>query len=162
MQRIFLKSSQQKNMHKDKLITKTEDAIYLILSVLAVLFIGIEVVDLCFIFYSEIRHFSFSDSKPLGLSGVPIFFNIIITLEILETFKNHHSDILGKVKLILLIAITAIVRKLITMDIKYSEYHLLFGISGLILSLCVGYYFLAKKDRTISNNLNSPHENTDQ
>ena len=69
--------------------------------------------------------------------------------EILETFKNHHSDILGKVKLILLIAITAIVRKLITLDIKYSEYHLVFGISVLILSLCVGYYFLNKKDKSI-------------
>ena len=147
-------------MHKDKLITKTEDVIYLILSVLAVLFIGIEVVDLCFVFYSEIRHFSFSDSKPLGLSGVPIFFNIIITLEILETFKNHHSDILGKVKLIVLIAITAIVRKIIIMDIKYTEYHLLFGIAGLILALCLGYYFLAKKDTSFSNKLNSPNEHT--
>jgi uncharacterized membrane protein (DUF373 family) len=96
----------------------------------------------------------------LGLSGVPIFFNIIITLEILETFKNHHSDILAKVKLIVLIAITAIVRKIITLDIKYSEYHLLFGISGLILSLCVGYYFLAKKDTSFSNKLNSPNEHT--
>jgi uncharacterized membrane protein (DUF373 family) len=148
-------------MNKDKLITKTEDIIYLILSVLAILFIGIEVIDLAFVFYREIRNFSFNDLKPLGLSGVPIFFNIIITLEILETFKNHHSDILGKVKLILLIAITAIVRKLITLDIKYSEYHLLFGISVLILSLCIGYYFLAKKDSSSSNKLNSPNEHTD-
>ena len=150
------------NAKKDKLIAKTEDAIYLVLSFLAVLFIGIEVVDLCFVFYNEMRHFSFSDSKPMGLSGVPIFFNIIITLEILETFKNHHNDILGKVKLIVLIAITAIVRKIITLDIKYSEYHLLFGISALILSLCVGYYFLAKQDKTLTTNLNAPHENTNQ
>jgi uncharacterized membrane protein (DUF373 family) len=136
-------------MNKDKLITKTEDVIYLILSTLSILFIAIEVVDLAFVFYREIRDFSFNDSKPLGLSGVPIFFNIIITLEILETFKNHHNDILGKVKLILLIAITAIVRKLITLDIKYSEYHLLFGISILILSLCIGYYFLNRKEKSI-------------
>jgi uncharacterized membrane protein (DUF373 family) len=137
------------HLNKDTLITKTEDVIYLILSILAILFIIIEVVDLAFVFYREIRGFSFNDVKPLGLSGVPIFFNIIITLEILETFKNHHSDILGKVKLILLIAITAIVRKLITLDIKHSEYHLLFGISILILSLCVGYYFLNKKDKSL-------------
>jgi uncharacterized membrane protein (DUF373 family) len=137
------------HLNKDTLITKTEDVIYLILSILAILFIIIEVVDLEVVFYREIRGFSFNDVKPLGLSGVPIFFNIIITLEILETFKNHHSDILGKVKLILLIAITAIVRKLITLDIKHSEYHLLFGISILILSLCVGYYFLNKKDKSL-------------
>jgi hypothetical protein len=145
---------------KDKLIAKTEDYIYLILSVFAILFIAIEVVDLCFVFFTEISQFSFSDAKPLGLSGVPIFFNIIITLELLETFKNHHSDILAKVKLILLIALTAIVRKLISMDLKYAEFNFLFGIAGLILSLCVGYYFLAKKDTSSSNKLNSPNEHT--
>ena len=48
-------------MNKDKLITKTEDIIYLILSVLAILFIVIEVIDLAFVFYREIRDFSFND-----------------------------------------------------------------------------------------------------
>ena len=133
-------------MKKDKIISKTEDLVYLILSILAILFIIIETIDLIYIFYIEVIRFSFSSERPLSLTGVPIFFNILITLEILETFKNHHNTILSKVKIILLIAITAIVRKVITLDIKHSEYLILSGIAILIMSFCVGYYFLSKKE----------------
>lgn len=133
-------------MKKDKIILKTEDLVYFILSILAILFIVFETVDLIYIFYKEVSRFSFDSEKALGLTGVPIFFNILITLEILETFKNHHNTILSKVKIILLIAITAIVRKVITLDIKHSEYLMLIGIAILILSFCVGYYFLSKKE----------------
>ena len=133
-------------MKKDKIISKTEDLVYLTLSILAILFIIIETVDLMYIFYKEVSRFSFASERPLGLSGVPIFFNIIITLEILETFKNHHNTILSRVKIILLIAITAIVRKVITIDIKHTDYFLIIGIGIVILSICVGYYFLSKKE----------------
>jgi uncharacterized membrane protein (DUF373 family) len=99
---------------------------------------------LIYIFYKELSRFSFEEERPLGLSGVPIFFNILITLEILETFKNNHNTILSKVKIILLIAITAVVRKVITIDIKHSEYMMLISIAVLLLSFCIGYYFLSK------------------
>ena len=133
-------------MKKDKIISRTEDLVYLFLSILAILFIVFETIDLIYIFYIEVIGFSFASERPLGLTGVPIFFNILITLEILETFKNHHNTILSKVKIILLIAITAIVRKVITLDIKHSEYLFLIGIAVLILSFCIGYYFLSKKE----------------
>ncbi len=133
-------------MKKDLLITRTEDIVYLTLSILAILFILVETLDLIYIFYQELKRFSFSEERPLGLSGVPIFFNIIITLEILETFKHHHRTILSRVKIILLIAITAIVRKLITLDVKHTESLLLIGIGIIILSISMGYYFLSKKN----------------
>jgi uncharacterized membrane protein (DUF373 family) len=133
-------------MKKDRIIVKTEDLVYLILSILAILFILFETVDLIYIFYKEISRFSFASERPLGLTGVPIFFNILITLEILETFKNHHNTILSKVKIILLIAITAIVRKIITLDIKHSDHLMLIGIAILICSLGLGYYLLSKKE----------------
>ena len=133
-------------MKKDKISLKTEDLVYLVLSVLAILFIVFETADLIYIFYKEVIRFSFASERPLGLAGVPIFFNILITLEILETFKNHHNTILSKVKIILLIAITAIVRKIITLDIKHSDYVMLIGIAFLIITLCLGYYLLSKKE----------------
>lgn len=133
-------------MKKDRIISKTEDLVYLVLSLLAILFIIIEVSDLIYLFYVELTRFSFESEKPISLIGVPIFFNILITLEILETFKNHHDTILSKVKIVLLIAVTAIVRKIITLDIKHSDYFILLGISVLVLSLCVGYYFLSRKE----------------
>lgn len=133
-------------MKKDKIISQTEDLVYVILSILSILFIIIETIDLIYIFYIEVIRFSFESERPLSLAGVPIFFNILITLEILETFKNHHNTILSKVKIILLIAITAIVRKVITLDIKHSEYLMLGGIAILIISFCLGYYLLSKKE----------------
>jgi hypothetical protein len=91
------------DVNKDKIILKTEDLVYLVLSILAILFIVFETIDLIYIFYKEVSRFSFGNERPIGLAGVPIFFNILITLEILETFKNHHNTILSKVKIILLI-----------------------------------------------------------
>lgn len=132
-------------MIKDKIITKTEDLVYLVLSILALLFIIVEVIDLIYIFYKELGVFVFSNNKSIALTGVPIFFNILITLEILETFKNHHQSVLSKVKIIVLVAITAVVRKIITMDIKHIDYLLLLSISVLIISLSLGYFCLSKK-----------------
>jgi uncharacterized membrane protein (DUF373 family) len=132
-------------MIKDKLLNKTEDVLYLVLSILASLFIIFEIIDLVYIFYSEVSQFSFIDKKSIALTGVPIFFNILITLEVLETFKEHHKNILSRIKIIVLVALTAIVRKIITMDIKHTEYLLIMSLSTLVISLCLGYYFLSKK-----------------
>ena len=101
-----------------------------------------------YIFYSEVSQFSFIDKKSIALTGVPIFFNILITLEILETFKEHHKNILSRIKIIFLVALTAIVRKIITMDLKDTEYLLIMSISALVISLCLGYYLLSKKQNT--------------
>jgi uncharacterized membrane protein (DUF373 family) len=133
-------------MSKDNIILKTEKLVYLVLTILAILFILFEIVDLIYIFYKEVSRFSFQSDRLLGLTGVPIFFNILITLEIVETFKSHQTTMLSRVKIVLLIAITAIVRKIITLDIKHSEYLMLIGIAVLILSFCIGYYFLSRKE----------------
>ncbi|WP_375239142.1 phosphate-starvation-inducible PsiE family protein [Aurantibacter sp.] len=132
-------------MTKDKILDKTEDIVYLVLSILAILFILFEIIDLVYTFYSEVSEFSFNDKKSIALTGVPIFFNILITLEILETFKEHHKNILSRIKIIILVALTAIVRKIITLDIKHTEDLLVISISTLVISLCLGYYFLSKK-----------------
>jgi uncharacterized membrane protein (DUF373 family) len=82
------------------------------------------------------------ENKSIALTGVPLFFNIIIALEIMETFKGNNENILRKVKLILLIALTAISRKVITMDVKHVGFETEIGISILILTICIGYFIL--------------------
>jgi uncharacterized membrane protein (DUF373 family) len=134
-------------MIKDRILNKTEDIVYLVLSVLAILFIVFEIFDLLYVFYAEVSRFSFTENKSISLIGVPIFFNILITLEILETFKKHHDSLLSRIKIIVLVALTAIVRKIITMDIKHTDYLILLSISALVISLCVGYYFLSIKSK---------------
>lgn len=128
----------------DKIIHQVEKVLYAILAILIIAFVVYEILDLIYLFYCEVSQASFLENKSIALTGVPLFFNIIIALEILETFKGDNENILRKVKIIVLIALTAISRKIITMDLKHSDYHLLLGISILILALCTGYYLLTK------------------
>ncbi|MFY8068254.1 MAG: phosphate-starvation-inducible PsiE family protein [Flavobacterium sp.] len=125
----------------DKIIHSTEKTIYYILSFLLLLFVAYEVFDLVTLFYEEVTKASI-ENKSIALTGVPLFFNIIIALEIMETFKSNNENILRKVKLILLIALTAIARKVITMDVKHIGFETELGISILILAICIGYLIL--------------------
>ena len=129
----------------DKTIHFLEKAIYYTLSILILLFVVYEIFDLIHLFYTEVCDASILDGKSIALSGVPLFFNIIIALEIMETFKGHNENILRKVKLILLIALTAIARKIIVMDVKHAEFEIELGISILVLSICIGYFILNSK-----------------
>ncbi len=110
--------------------------------ILILLFVFYEIFDLIHLFYTEVCDSSILDRKSIALSGVPLFFNIIIALEILETFKGDSDNVLRKVKLILLIALTAIARKIIVMDVKHAEFEIELGISILVLSICIGYFIL--------------------
>jgi len=132
---------------KDKILHKSETIIYFTLTIAALFYIVFQIVDLIFQFISAVGIYSFGQSETVEehifSSVVIVFFNILISLEILETFKENES-VLHKAKIILLIAITAMTRKIITMDLKKIDYLTDFGVAALILSLAVGYYFLSK------------------
>ncbi len=72
----------------------------------------------------------------------------------METFKGNNENILQKVKLILLIALTAIARKAITMDVKHAGFEIELEISILILAICIGYLIL--NNPRLQKNKNKP------
>jgi uncharacterized membrane protein (DUF373 family) len=72
----------------------------------------------------------------------------------METFKGNNENILRKVKLILLIALTAIARKVITVDVKHVGFETELGISILILAICIGYLIL--NNPRLQKNKNNP------
>ena len=84
----------------DKIIHQTEKILYAILALLIIVFVVYEILDLIYLFYCEVSQASFLENKSIALTGVPLFFNIIIALEILETFKGDNENILRKVKII--------------------------------------------------------------
>jgi len=130
---------------KEQIIGKSESVVYFMLAIASLLYIAVEVFYLFYIFFSELRGINFTQGKSFALTAVPVFFNILISLEILETFKHHENNLLRKIKIIVIVAITAICRKIIIMDIKHTDYLLIFGISALVISLCLGYYFLSRQ-----------------
>jgi hypothetical protein len=65
--------------------------------------------------FDEVSSNKFAEGKSFALNTVPVLFNILISLEI---FK-HDKNLLKKIKII---ALTAICRKIIIMDIKHLDY----------------------------------------
>ena len=133
---------------KDKIVFKSEGVIYFILTLIILAYIVFQIVDLVLQFGHAINDYNFGNpqvvDQKIFSTVVIVFFNILISLEILETFKKHENNVLHKAKIILLIAITAMTRKIITIDLKHFDYLMDIGIAALILSLTIGYYFISK------------------
>lgn len=80
----------------------------------------------------------------LGIFG--FFLLILIGIELLETIKIYVKDHLIRVEVVLLVAIIAVARKVITLDLKDITDFKLVGIAALIVALTGGLYFLKRCD----------------
>jgi len=70
---------------------------------------------------------------------------VLIGVELLETFRNFKQDKTFNVLIALLVALIAISRKVIIMEIEGDPNDLeLIGLSALIIALSVGYYLINK------------------
>ncbi len=72
------------------------------------------------------------------------FLMILIGLELIETMKIYLSEESVHVEIIFLVAIIAITRKVIILDVKSLAPLTLLGIAAVILALAFGYYALKK------------------
>jgi uncharacterized membrane protein (DUF373 family) len=68
------------------------------------------------------------------------FFMILIGLELLETIKTYLSEDQIHVEIVFLVAMIAIARKVIILDLKSLSPPALLGIAAIILALAGGYY----------------------
>ena len=72
------------------------------------------------------------------------FLMILIGLELIETMKVYLVDESVHVEIIFLVAIIAITRKVIVLDVDKLSPLTLVGIASIILALSVGYFILKK------------------
>jgi len=72
------------------------------------------------------------------------FMMILIGLELIETIKIYLVDESIHVEIICLVAIVAVTRKVIILDLYKLPPVSLLGIAAIILALTIGYYFLKK------------------
>jgi len=122
--------------------------IILALIVMMMLAVFLSTIDLLFILITEIL------KPPKYMLGVEnlleifgFFMMILIGLELLESIRAYLSDESLHVEVVFLVAMIAIARKVIILELKDLEPLVLIGIASIILALSLGYYFVKKTIR---------------
>ncbi len=77
-----------------------------------------------------------------------LFMLVIIGIELLETImKTYLSENVNHVEVVIAVAMIAIFRKVIILDVKDLSGLSLIGIASIILALTVGYYLIKKRNK---------------
>jgi uncharacterized membrane protein (DUF373 family) len=74
-----------------------------------------------------------------GIGGVLI---VLLGLELMETLKTYFSEHHIRVEVILVVAIIAVGRHIIKLDLEHVSASLLFGLSALMIALAAGYFLV--------------------
>lgn len=131
------------------LVKKFEISIFYILSGIVVLYILVEIIELIYQFGKALLIKEDSTdmlllTKEQTSQVLPVFFNILIAVELIDTFNIYIKEHNIKVQSILLIGLIAIGRKLIVLDVGHSDGLNNIGIASIIVALSLGYYLVKK------------------
>lgn len=132
-------------------IKKFEKIVFTFLVFVLVSYIIVEIVELVYQFGASIISGSNTDGRLLISNALlkevlPVFFNILIAIELIDTFSVYVQRHSIKVLNILLIGLIAIGRKLIAYDFGDTDGVTSLGLAALIISLAGGYYLIKKND----------------
>jgi uncharacterized membrane protein (DUF373 family) len=78
------------------------------------------------------------------LEVLGFFMMVLIGLELLETIKNYLTQHALHVEVVLLVAMIAVARKVIILDMKEIGANLMIGIAMLLFSLAASYFLIKK------------------
>lgn len=81
-----------------------------------------------------------------------LFMLVLIGIELLDTIaKTYMAESTNHAQIVMAVAIIAIARKVIILDVKDLSGLALVGIAAIILALSIGYYLIKKKDATVKD-----------
>ena len=84
-----------------------------------------------------------------------LFMLVLIGIELLDTIaKTYMNESADHAQIVMAVAIIAIARKVIILDVKDLSGLTLLGIAAIILALTIGYYLIKKKGERLKD---SPH-----
>lgn len=119
-----------------------------VLMIMMALILFLATIDLGWTIFNDIaqsRSLILSVDQLLELFG--LFMLVIIGIELLETImKTYLTQGIPHYEVVLSVAIIAIARKVIILDIKETSSLSLVGIAAIIGALTVGYYFMKKTE----------------
>ncbi len=130
------------------LLKRFERFLIQVLMIMMALVLLLATIDLGWTIIKDISqplYLILSVDQLLELFG--LFMLVIIGIELLETImKTYLTQGIPHYEVVLSVAIIAIARKVIILDIKETSSLSLVGIASIILALTVGYYFMKKTD----------------
>jgi uncharacterized membrane protein (DUF373 family) len=129
-------------------LTKFQNVVLLVLTWMMALVVLLATAELFYIIVIDIA------SPPLVLLEIDqlleifgYFLLVLIGIELLETFKIYLEENVINVQVVLLVAIIAIARKVIILDVKSLPSMTLIGIGFIVVSLSTGYYLVKKSQQ---------------
>jgi len=130
----------------EKFLKNFERFVVIVLLAMMIVVVLLGTVELAVILVEQMvkppRFILLNIDELLNIFG--FFLMILIGLELVETLKVYIVDQMVHVEIVFLVAIIAITRKVIILDVKYMEPLTLIGIASIILALSVGYFVLKK------------------
>ena len=130
------------------LIKYFEKAAFIFCAVIIALFVVSEAVEIVHVIFTSLATTTSFNELLLHDTEtdqiIKTIFNIFIGLELLQTIKMYFEEKVIRGEMILLIGLTAISRKLITMDYSQTAGMETIGLGILIAALGLGYYLINK------------------
>lgn len=132
-------------------LQKIETGVFYILSGIVVLYIAVELIELIYQFGKALIVMDDTTDRLLITKEqtalvIPVFFNVLIAIELIDTFNIYIREHSIKVQSILLIGLIAIGRKLLVLDIGHSDGVQNIGVASIIIALALGYYLLKRPE----------------
>ena len=129
-------------------IKKFEKLIIRVLVVFMVLVLLLSTIELAWVIIKDVITpplFLLEIDELLEIFG--LFMLVLIGLELLDTIaKTYMGEATDHAQIVMAVAIIAIARKVIILDVKDLSGLALVGIAAIILALSIGYYLIKKKD----------------
>jgi uncharacterized membrane protein (DUF373 family) len=145
---------------KDRIILWIEAAAIAAMQVLLIVTVVVATIELYVLFARTVLPEVVRIESPAGLlltmqqsfAGV---LTVVLGLELLETLKTYFTEHHVRLEVILVVAIIAVGRQIIQVDLEHTSPLVLFGLAAVILALCAGY-FLVKRTHEIPEPLEGP------
>lgn len=127
-------------------LKKFKRFLIIIITIMMGIVLLLSTVELCWVIINDILSppvFLLETNELLEIFGM--FMLVIIGIELFETImKTYLTEGYDHAQIVLSVAIIAIARKVIILDVKEIPSLTLFGIGIIILALSIGYYLIKK------------------
>jgi uncharacterized membrane protein (DUF373 family) len=136
-------------------IKKFQKIIILVLVVLMAVVLLLSTVELAWVIIKDVITppiLILEIDELLEIFG--LFMLVLIGIELLDTIaKTYMAESVDHAQIVMAVAIIAIARKVIILDVKDLSGLALVGIAAIILALSIGYYLIKKKDDAVKDSL---------